>query len=129
MESLANCTHWAWAGSQEELRAHTAQLVANSDTLHNMATTTKSRKELFESLRREVEYAPSLTLVGFVPVVGRNLRVDQRRRRAQLGDTTGVGVCACARVCAERACCQRRLLRRGTCCRATRASARRSPRR
>lgn len=43
------------AHTQEELRAHTAERLANSETLKNLSNTSKPRKELFESLRREVE--------------------------------------------------------------------------
>jgi len=39
----------------EELRAHTAESLNNSETVKSLADTTKPRKELFESLRREVE--------------------------------------------------------------------------
>jgi hypothetical protein len=41
--------------AQEELRAYTAETLANSETLKNLGNTTMPRKELFESLRREVE--------------------------------------------------------------------------
>ena len=49
---------WGWvvhAHPQEELRAHTAESLNNSETVKSLADTTKPRKELFESLRREVE--------------------------------------------------------------------------